>query len=215
MRHPSSSERGLGVKIKILLAFSACGLIAGGCAIQSPETESARLLSEALKSSFKSQGQAGIERLNQDEVQAACSQYRNVPPPDLAEKIRRTQAATIKYPDNIMGDWRAGERIAQSGRGKTFTDELANPVGGNCYACHQLSPQEFAFGTIGPSLSRYGKLRGAGDAVQRATYAKVYNPQATNACSFMPRFGHGGVLSPEQISNVVALLLDPESPVNK
>ncbi|MEO8136346.1 MAG: sulfur oxidation c-type cytochrome SoxX, partial [Betaproteobacteria bacterium] len=31
----------------------------------------------------------------------------------------------------------------------------------------------------------------------------------------MPRFGHNGILTEKQIKDVVALLLDPESPVNK
>jgi sulfur-oxidizing protein SoxX len=47
------------------------------------------------------------------------------------------------------------------------------------------------------------------------TYAKVYNPDAFNACSSMPRFGHQGILSEQQIKDVVALLMDPASPVNQ
>jgi sulfur-oxidizing protein SoxX len=31
----------------------------------------------------------------------------------------------------------------------------------------------------------------------------------------MPRAGHGGILTEQQVKNVVALLLDPQSPVNK
>jgi sulfur-oxidizing protein SoxX len=31
----------------------------------------------------------------------------------------------------------------------------------------------------------------------------------------MPRFGHAGALGEKQIQHLVALLLDPESPVNK
>jgi sulfur-oxidizing protein SoxX len=31
----------------------------------------------------------------------------------------------------------------------------------------------------------------------------------------MPRFGHNGILTEQQIKDVVALLMDPESPVNK
>jgi sulfur-oxidizing protein SoxX len=31
----------------------------------------------------------------------------------------------------------------------------------------------------------------------------------------MPRFGHNGVLTEEQITDLVALLLDPASPVNR
>ena len=31
----------------------------------------------------------------------------------------------------------------------------------------------------------------------------------------MPRFGHQGILSEQQMKDITALLLDPESPVNK
>jgi len=31
----------------------------------------------------------------------------------------------------------------------------------------------------------------------------------------MPRFGHNGWLTPEQVADLVAFLLDAESPVNK
>ena len=123
----------------------------------------------------------------------------------------------MKYPADgkLMGDWREGEKIAQSGVGKQFNDDPKRPAGGNCYACHQLSSQELAFGTIGPSLLHYGKVRGSGEQIQRYTYARIYNPQAFTACSNMPRFGHNGILTQEQIRHVVALLIDPASPVNR
>jgi sulfur-oxidizing protein SoxX len=31
----------------------------------------------------------------------------------------------------------------------------------------------------------------------------------------MPRFGHKGILTEQQVKDVVALLMDPASPVNK
>ena len=51
--------------------------------------------------------------------------------------------------------------------------------------------------------------------MQKYTYNKIFNAKAYNACSEMPRFGHVDALKPEQIKDLVALLLDPESPVNK
>ncbi len=78
-----------------------------------------------------------------------------------------------------------------------------------------MKPQELAFGTIGPSLLQYGKLRGYTPETQKYTYGKIYNSKAYNLCSNMPRFGHFGVLTEEQIKDLVALLLDPASPVNK
>jgi sulfur-oxidizing protein SoxX len=47
------------------------------------------------------------------------------------------------------------------------------------------------------------------------TWGKLWNAKAYNACSGMPRFGHAGILSETQLRDVMALLLDPASPVNK
>ena len=88
-------------------------------------------------------------------------------------------------------------------------------MGANCYACHQLAPQELSYGTIGPSLYQFAKLRGYGAEIQRYAYGKVFNADAYSACSSMPRFGHNGILTEQQIKDVTALLMDPESPVNK
>jgi L-cysteine S-thiosulfotransferase len=159
-----------------------------------------------------------VARLKQDEAQRVCTQYRNTPPAEMGAALEKTQLATIQYPASgkLMGDWKQGETIAQDGYGMRFTDtDTKRPNGGNCYGCHRLSPQELSFGTLGPSLYQFGKLRGATADIQRYVYGKVYNPQAFVACSNMPRFGHNKVLTPEQITHVVALLLDPESPVNK
>ncbi len=172
-----------------------------------------------MKHSFRESGQAKLDRLDQDEVQATCSQYEthDKVPKDIAERIEKSQLATVKYPADgkFLGDWKAGEAIAQSGVGKQFNDDPSRPSGANCYACHQLTPQELSFGTIGPSLLGYARLRGASPDIARYTYAKVYNAEAFNACSNMPRFGHNGILTEQQIKDVVALLLDPASPVNK
>ncbi|MBL8521873.1 MAG: sulfur oxidation c-type cytochrome SoxX [Betaproteobacteria bacterium] len=172
---------------------------------------------EVMKASFKDRGQAKVDRLNQDETQAACSKYFAAVPKDVAKKIEAANLKTIKYPADgkVMGDWKEGERIAQSGVGKQFSDNPANPAGGNCYACHQLSKAEISFGTIGPSLYNFGKLRGFTEAMQKYAYGKVYNAQAYSACSNMPRFGHNQILTEQQMKHVTALLMDPDSPVNK
>jgi sulfur-oxidizing protein SoxX len=116
----------------------------------------------------------------------------------------------------LLGDWRQGEKIAQDGYGLRFTDpDTKRPNGGNCYNCHRIAPAEISFGTVGPSLYRFGALRGTGEATQRYVYAKIYDSQASLACSQMPRFGHNSVLTEEQITHLVALLLDPASPVNQ
>ncbi|MES0874708.1 sulfur oxidation c-type cytochrome SoxX [Sinimarinibacterium thermocellulolyticum] len=181
-----------------------------------PTQGSASELPEVLKRSFVAKGQAGLDRLEQDPTQKACSQAGAVTGAAAAEIIAANQAS-IRYPSDgqWLGDWRAGEAIAQRGTGKQFSDDPTEPSGGNCYACHQLAPDEIAYGTIGPSLKAYGKLRGRGEAVLRYTWGKIYNPQAYFPCSGMPRFGHQQILTEQQIRDVMALLFDPESPVNR
>lgn len=196
-------------------AFIASSVLLAACASAPSDPEISALALKTMKSSFKERGQAKLDRLDQDETQRICSMAS--PGKDLLGQVEKANTASLKYPADgkLMGDWRQGERIAQSGVGKQFSDNPKVPAGGNCYACHQLSKQEISYGTIGPSLYNFGKLRGNGEAIQRYTYGKVYNPQAFTACSNMPRFGHNGILTEEQLKHVVALLLDPESPVNK
>lgn len=193
--------------------------LAAGCATMASDAEYAKRAADMMKTSFKERGQAKLERLAQDDAQAQCSRAPadGALPKAVAERIEKANLAAVKYPADgkLMGDWRAGERIAQSGVGKQFNDNPATPAGGNCYACHQLAPQELSFGTIGPTLLNFGKLRGNSEAIQQYTYGKIYNAQAYTACSNMPRFGHNQILTEAQIKDLVALLLDPDSPVNK
>ena len=201
------------------LAIAVMGTVAAGCAtMMRGDQHYAETALAAMKTSFKEHGQAKLDRLDQDEAQRVCSQFEEkAPPKDVAERIEKAQQALIKYPADgkYLGDWRLGERIAQSGAGMQFNDDPKNPAGANCYACHQLSKAELSFGTIGPPLYNFGKLRGFTPEMQKYAYGKVYNSQAFSACSNMPRFGHRGILTEKQIMDVVALLMDPESPVNK
>jgi sulfur-oxidizing protein SoxX len=189
-----------------------------GCATAPSDERISAEANAMIKASFKARGQAGLDRLDQDDTQRLCSQAAGkAPPKDVADRIEKQNLATIKYPADgkLIGDWKNGEKIAQDGRGKQYSDDPAGPVGGNCYACHQLAPQELAYGTIGPSLYRFGKLRGYGVETQRYAYGKIFNSEAFAACSTMPRFGHNGILSEQQIKDVTALLMDPASPVNQ
>jgi sulfur-oxidizing protein SoxX len=170
-----------------------------------------------FKRDFQDKGIAKVDRVNQDELQATCSKYLNDLPAKLKLKIEEGQAASIKLPADgkYMGDWKAGETLAQSGKGMTWSDKAGEPAGGNCYNCHQLSAKEIAYGTIGPSLLNFGKHRGNGEDMQRYVYSHIYNEKAYSACANMPRFGAKGILTEAQIKDLVALVLDPESPVNK
>lgn len=204
----------------ILLWGGAAAFVAAlvGCATAPTDLEVSRRAAAVLKDSFNAKGQAGLDRLDQDETQRLCTLYANKPlPKDVAEMIEKLNLASIKWPADGKwpGDWKNGERVAQEGRGKQFSDDPNGPVGGNCYACHQLTPQEVSYGTIGPSLYRFGKLRGFNDETRRYAYGKIWNADAYSACSNMPRFGHSQILSEQQIRDLVSLLVDPASPVNQ
>ncbi len=170
-----------------------------------------------IQKDFKPRGQASLDRLAEDGVQAICNRTGNNPPAEIAKMLEADQMAAVVYPADgqLMGDWKKGEKLAQSGKGFTWKDKPGLPVGGNCYNCHQISPKEQAYGTVGPSLLHFGKLRGNTAETQKYVYSKIYNAKAHNLCSEMPRFGRIEALGTNQIKDLVALLLDPESPVNK
>jgi len=199
------------------LLIGGLAVLAGCATYVAPTKEET---TQVIKSSFKERGPAKLDRLNQTEIQSVCSeaQMTGKPVPKTeAEALEKKVLATIKYPADgkYLGDFKNGEKIAQTGRGLQWSDKPGSENGGNCYACHQISPQEISFGNIGPSLKGYGKVRGYGDTVVKYTWGKIWNTHAYNLCSQMPRFGDAGILTEGQIKDVMALLLDPNSPVNK
>ena len=205
--------------------LTALALLAAGTAQAQNAKQLDQQVDAMMRASFREQGIAKLDRLNQDDAQKACSQPK-APAPAVARKIEAAQMATIKWPADgqFIGDWKEGEKLAQNGRGMTWTDASAAPSknGAQCYNCHQIDKKEISFGTIGPSLWNYGKLRGVTDladpastAIVKYTWGKLWNSKAYSACSNMPRFGHAELLTEQQIRDVMALLLDPKSPVNQ
>lgn len=203
-----------------VLAFAALAMALGIAPVSAADTDPA-LLTKAtalMEKDFQSRGIAKVERLKQDDVMSLCTQYRGTLPADVAKRVQAEQMATIKFPADgkYMGDWKNGDKIAQSGRGATWSDKPDTVNGGGCYNCHRVSGTELSYGTIGPSLYQFGKLRGGPtEANMKYVYGKLYNSQAYVPCSNMPRFGYHGVLTEAQIKDLVALLLDPESIVNQ
>ncbi|MEP6557156.1 MAG: sulfur oxidation c-type cytochrome SoxX [Burkholderiales bacterium] len=206
--------------------FALIGLVFSSAAT-AQATDYDTQVDKLMKSSFTSKGIATVDRLEQDKTNDECSKALGKPlVPEVAKAIEAENFKTVKMPSdgNFIGDWKAGEKLAQNGRGMTWSDKSAAPDsnGGNCYNCHQISKSEISFGTIGPSLYQYGKLRGVTDPKSAAskpiveyTWGKLYNAKAYNACSGMPRFGHLGMLNEEQLRDLMALLLDPGSPANQ
>lgn len=175
-------------------------------------------LDAVLASSFRARGQAELDRLQRNEMQVICSDAPNDQPDSAAAKaITSAALAAVVFPaeGDFIGDWQAGEVVAQTGTGLQYSDDPAKPNGGNCYACHKLDPDEIAYGTLGPSLEAYGKLRGNTQPMLEYTWTRIWNSHAYNACSHMPRFGEAGILTEQQIKDVMALLFDPDSPVNQ
>jgi sulfur-oxidizing protein SoxX len=213
---------------KSFFTAMAMAVLLAGCAQGPSVAELNALTDQIVKASFRDQGYVKIERITAtDETNRLCSEA-DVSGKPLAEAVaKRIEAAnlqTIKWPSDgkFLGDWKQGEAIAQSGRGLTWTDKPGDANGGNCYNCHQISKEEISYGTIGPSLYNYGKIRGVTDPNSAAakpmveyTWGKIWNAKAYNACSNMPRVGHSGILTEAQVRHIVALLLDPQSPVNK
>lgn len=211
-----SSDKGVCMK-RILIVLLVTVIITG-CASAAVKTDYGQTMLRLLKSEFVPKGPATVERmLNQDEVQKLCSEYPVERTEEVATRIQDSQMKTVKYPADgkYLGNWKNGEQIAQNGRGFQSSDPIGGVNGGNCYACHNITKSEISYGNIGPSLYNYMKVHGASDKVIKYTWAKIYNPQAFTDCSSMPRFGHSGILDEKQIKDVMALLLDPASPVNQ
>ena len=199
-----------------IAVFLVAGTV-GASAQQKPAVDTAKI-DAAIAAAFPTAPPDWKARFDQDETMKACSLHENSPPKPVAETIATREKARIEYPADgkLLGDWTSGEKLAQSGYGLRFTDYPARQVnGGNCYACHQLTKAEVSYGTIGPSLLNYGKIRNFSEADTKAAYEKIYNAQAAYPCSNMPRFGTNKVLTIAQIKDLVALVMSPDSPVNK
>jgi sulfur-oxidizing protein SoxX len=203
--------------MKTIFVAAALALTAASASAQD-KADPARV-DAVVKSAFPNPRAEFEGRLTPDETMKLCAAHGNTPPQAVFEQIQKAEKAKIEYPSDggLIGDWKAGERLAQSGFGLRFTDyPPGNRVnGGNCYACHQLTKAEVSYGTLGPSLLGYGKIKKFGEAETKAVYEKIYNANATFPCSNMPRFGVNKVLTIAQIKDIVALLMSPDSPVNK
>lgn len=166
------------------------------------------------------EGGTAKQRLFQDELQKVCSETHNKPSSQQSAKIIADAKASIKYPDGEikLGEWKKGRDLAWSGFGYRVSHKYDNhnkkQVGGNCYNCHQIATDRQG-GTIGPSLTGYGKLRGNSQEILRLTYAIIYNAHSIFPCTRMPRQGANGLLTQEEILHIMAYLFDPKSPVNQ
>ena len=212
--------------LKIAL-IPVAALVLVACSSSPSSADYDKIAEQVTKTSFQAKGQVGLDRLQQDDANRLCSAADVAGQPldeKTAKAIEEANLKTVKWPvdGKFLGDWKNGETLAQSGRGLTWSDKAGSANGGNCYNCHQITKEEISFGTIGPSLYHYGKLRGVTDpnspaakAVVEYTWGKLWNARAYSACSQMPRVGHNAILNEAELKDVMALLLDPASPANK
>ena len=217
--------------MKSILKTAALGLVLAAATIALPPTATAQtaprqaavkqadpaVIDAYLKSTFGKAPPEWQARIEPDETLKTCNDYRNDVPSAEADKIVNRELAKVVFPADgkLLGDWKEGAKIANNGRGGQFSDDEKTVAGGNCYACHQMELKELSYGTLGPSLTSYGKDRKYDPAEAKQAFTKIFDSQAVVACSNMPRFGANKVLTEKQIKDLVAFLFDPESPVNK
>ena len=207
--------------IKSLLACASLliAVVLPACDVMAQQQNDPKF-NKMMNEGFRAEGIAGLDRIQQDETQKFCSDpvfAGSEKGQAMREKIQKINMDSIRQPSDgkYIGDWKKGEAIAQSGRGATWTDKADTPIGGGCYNCHQIDKKEISYGTIGPSLWNYGKMRGNSQELIVYTWNRINNSKAYNACSNMPRFAHFKLLNEQQIQDLMALLLDPASPVNQ
>ncbi|MGF1548732.1 MAG: sulfur oxidation c-type cytochrome SoxX [Thiotrichales bacterium] len=223
----------VAVTTTLLLAVGGCSATSAEKVEKSAKVDYTTMSPEALAEylifeakGFKldqptQEGTTGKERMVQDDLQKACTTSKGGPV-DAANlaKVGEMARGSMKHPEGgiKLGDWKKGRDLAWSGFGfriaHNVDDHAKSKPGANCYNCHQLATDRTG-GTIGPSLTGYGKTRGTSEEMLKYTYEVIYNPHAYFPCTNMPRSGAQKVLTPQQIADVMAYLLDPESPVNK
>jgi sulfur-oxidizing protein SoxX len=201
-------------------ALSTPALIAAGCATFPDQATTRQIAEKMVSEDFTAPTPALLKRLVQDRSQHICSKIgeARLTQEEAAEVVKLARAS-IQYPQSgkLVGDWKTGETLALDGAGDRIQRgalEKRKENGGLCQNCHALAPGEINVGNIGPSLTGYGLQRGNSEAIAKLTYERIYNGWAYAPCSNMPRLGATWHLSSEQITHLVAYLIDPQSPVN-
>ena len=201
-------------------SFLTAALVIAGCATY-PDEATTRQMAEKMAFEAFSASPAHLKRLEQDRSQQICSKIGGAKLSEAeAAEVVKLARASIKYPASgkFAGDWKIGNRLAHDGAGDRIRNGKLEARKGNgalCQNCHALAPGEINVGNVGPSLTGYGVQRGNSEAIAKFTYEKIYNAWMYFPCSNMPRLGATDHLTPEQITHVVAFLIDPQSSINK
>ena len=110
--------------IATLLAAPVLVLSLSACVSSLPSAEYDRITAEVVKASFQDKGIAKVDRLVQDDANRECAAADVAGKPideKVAKAIEEAEMKTVKWPSDgkFLGDWKEGEKIAQSGRGLT------------------------------------------------------------------------------------------------
>jgi len=92
----------------------------------------------------------------------------------------------------------AGPLNGDAARGREWA---MRPDKGNCIACHRLPGEDWP-GSLGLSLERYGQFKHADELV----FQQIFDARAFNPNTVMPPYGTFGILSAEEIRDLVAYL---------
>jgi sulfur-oxidizing protein SoxX len=202
------------------LLLGVPALVAAGCATHPGPAATREIAEKMISEDFTAPAPALLKRLAQDRSQQICSKIADAKlTQEEAAEVVGLARASIRYPQSgkLAGDWRIGSKLAHDGAGDRIQFgrlERRKENGGLCQNCHALAPGEINVGNVGPSLTGYGAQRGNSEAIAKLTYEKIYNAWVYLPCSNMPRLGANGHLTPEQITHIVAFLIDPQSPIN-
>lgn len=172
---------------KTLLALAALSL-AAGYAAQAADALPSNILYDATKEKktlwpqpVKNSGELKYNEHRQDLSKWPTLSYEDKRP------TKKPETVTLQAPLN--GNAENGKKIAM------------NTQRGNCWACHVL-PGDPQGGTGGPPLLNVGTW-GYTDA---HIYQQIWDRRVANPLTEMPPFGTNGVLSDQDIRDVVAYL---------
>lgn len=205
---------------RAISSLALTALVVVGCASFPDAQTTAQRTEQWVAQAHTLGAPALIRRTTQDASQRTCSTIGGTAlTPAQSETIVKAARDSIQYPASgkLVGDWKIGAQLVADGRGQRIVNGQVEKLPANgalCINCHLMDAKEVNSGNVGPSLVGYGVQRGNSEAVARYTYERIYNAWAFMPCSNMPRLGTNAFLTPEQIADVVAYLVDPLSPVN-
>jgi hypothetical protein len=100
-------------------------------------------------------GAGALQALAQDATEREVERYRQM------LKIAARETAAIRYPSdgNLMGDWKKGEKLSQSGYGWRFTDYPPRQENGaSAHPCARRGGQGLRRRRLGLGQRRHGRL---------------------------------------------------------